>query len=205
MWLLGFKLRTFGRAVSVLNCWAISPAPVPAFLVRGQILGRKFYGPSGVLKSPLAVNPGCRKWPLHIPHPTAMHLSSCHPHRLLGAFYPWSPSHAKDAPTSPPPNASCRFPGSMALSPVSHHNCSWLFPLPISNPASHQVPSPCLPPITVLFCLLKEIQPCSLGLAFLGLECSMDNPYFMVNSYLWVSTYMHVLLGLEYFTQDDIF
>jgi hypothetical protein len=26
MWLLGFELRTFGRAVSALNCWAISPA-----------------------------------------------------------------------------------------------------------------------------------------------------------------------------------
>ena len=25
MWLLGIELRTFGRAVSVLNCWAISP------------------------------------------------------------------------------------------------------------------------------------------------------------------------------------
>jgi hypothetical protein len=29
MWLLGFELRTFGRAVGALNCWAISPAPVP--------------------------------------------------------------------------------------------------------------------------------------------------------------------------------
>jgi hypothetical protein len=27
MWLLGIELRTFGRAVSVLNRWAISPAP----------------------------------------------------------------------------------------------------------------------------------------------------------------------------------
>jgi hypothetical protein len=27
MWLLGIKLRTFGRAVSALNHWAISPAP----------------------------------------------------------------------------------------------------------------------------------------------------------------------------------
>jgi hypothetical protein len=27
MWLLGFELRTFGRTVSVLNHWAISPAP----------------------------------------------------------------------------------------------------------------------------------------------------------------------------------
>jgi hypothetical protein len=26
MWLLGFELRTFGRAVGVLNHWAISPA-----------------------------------------------------------------------------------------------------------------------------------------------------------------------------------
>jgi hypothetical protein len=26
-WLLGIELRTFGRAVSALNCWAISPAP----------------------------------------------------------------------------------------------------------------------------------------------------------------------------------
>jgi hypothetical protein len=27
MWLLGFELRTFGRTVSALNCWAISPTP----------------------------------------------------------------------------------------------------------------------------------------------------------------------------------
>jgi hypothetical protein len=27
MWLLGIELRTFRRAVSALNCWAISPAP----------------------------------------------------------------------------------------------------------------------------------------------------------------------------------
>ena len=27
MWLLGFELRTFGRAVSALTLWAISPAP----------------------------------------------------------------------------------------------------------------------------------------------------------------------------------
>ena len=27
MWLLGTELRTSGRAVNVLNCWAISPAP----------------------------------------------------------------------------------------------------------------------------------------------------------------------------------
>jgi hypothetical protein len=26
MWLLGIELRTFGRAISALNCWAISPA-----------------------------------------------------------------------------------------------------------------------------------------------------------------------------------
>jgi hypothetical protein len=28
MWLLGFELRTFGRAVSALNHWSISPAPL---------------------------------------------------------------------------------------------------------------------------------------------------------------------------------
>jgi hypothetical protein len=28
MWLLGFELRTFGRAVGALNHWAISPAPL---------------------------------------------------------------------------------------------------------------------------------------------------------------------------------
>jgi hypothetical protein len=32
MWLLGFELRTFGRAVSALNCGAISPALVSHFL-----------------------------------------------------------------------------------------------------------------------------------------------------------------------------
>jgi hypothetical protein len=29
MWLLGFELTAFGRAVSALNRWAISPAPPP--------------------------------------------------------------------------------------------------------------------------------------------------------------------------------
>jgi hypothetical protein len=28
MWVLGIELRTFGRAASVLNCWAISPTPI---------------------------------------------------------------------------------------------------------------------------------------------------------------------------------
>jgi hypothetical protein len=32
MWLLGFELRTSGRAVGALNHWAISPAPTPRFL-----------------------------------------------------------------------------------------------------------------------------------------------------------------------------
>ena len=33
MWLLGFELRTSGRAVSALNHWAISPARVAWFLI----------------------------------------------------------------------------------------------------------------------------------------------------------------------------
>jgi hypothetical protein len=34
MWLLGFEFRTFGRTVSALNCWAISPAhPSLSFLL----------------------------------------------------------------------------------------------------------------------------------------------------------------------------
>jgi hypothetical protein len=34
MWLLGFELRTFGRAVGALGCWAISPARhSPLYLV----------------------------------------------------------------------------------------------------------------------------------------------------------------------------
>jgi hypothetical protein len=32
MWLLGFELRTFRRAVGALNRWAISPAPAGRFL-----------------------------------------------------------------------------------------------------------------------------------------------------------------------------
>ena len=32
MWLLGIEFRTFGRAASALNCWAISPVPVFGFL-----------------------------------------------------------------------------------------------------------------------------------------------------------------------------
>jgi hypothetical protein len=31
-WLPGFELRTFGRAVSALSCWAISPAAMLSFL-----------------------------------------------------------------------------------------------------------------------------------------------------------------------------
>jgi chaperonin GroEL (HSP60 family) len=31
MWLLGFELRTFGRAVRALNRWAISPAHLTSF------------------------------------------------------------------------------------------------------------------------------------------------------------------------------
>ena len=31
MWLLGFEFRTFGKAVSVLNSWAISPALCNSF------------------------------------------------------------------------------------------------------------------------------------------------------------------------------
>ena len=33
MWLLGIELRTPGSAVIVLDCWAISPAPGPIFLI----------------------------------------------------------------------------------------------------------------------------------------------------------------------------
>jgi hypothetical protein len=33
MWLLGFELRMFGRAVSALNHWAISPAPQGVLIV----------------------------------------------------------------------------------------------------------------------------------------------------------------------------
>ena len=38
MWLLGFELRTFGRAVSTLNHWAISPAPSSSSYVSTQTL-----------------------------------------------------------------------------------------------------------------------------------------------------------------------
>ena len=31
MWFLGIELRTFERAVSALNCWAISPVPLTTF------------------------------------------------------------------------------------------------------------------------------------------------------------------------------
>jgi hypothetical protein len=34
MWLLGFELRTFGRAVSALNPWIISPAPRSCLVVK---------------------------------------------------------------------------------------------------------------------------------------------------------------------------
>jgi hypothetical protein len=38
LWLLGFELRTLGRAVSALNCWAISPAPGSNLLKEGKLL-----------------------------------------------------------------------------------------------------------------------------------------------------------------------
>ena len=38
MCLLGFELRTFGRAVSALNCRAISPARMCAYLQTGRTI-----------------------------------------------------------------------------------------------------------------------------------------------------------------------
>jgi hypothetical protein len=38
MWLLGFELRTFRRAVSALNHWAISPAPYGSFNTTASVL-----------------------------------------------------------------------------------------------------------------------------------------------------------------------
>jgi hypothetical protein len=49
MWLLGFELRTSGRAVSALNHWAIPPAPSrhswhkKIVLLVNSILGKRFY------------------------------------------------------------------------------------------------------------------------------------------------------------------
>jgi hypothetical protein len=37
MWLLGFELRTSGRAVRALNHGAISPAPYFYFLIRKEL------------------------------------------------------------------------------------------------------------------------------------------------------------------------
>jgi hypothetical protein len=37
MWFLGFEFRTFGRAVSALNCSAISPAPLRLFLQQSAL------------------------------------------------------------------------------------------------------------------------------------------------------------------------
>jgi hypothetical protein len=41
MWLLGFEVRTSGRAVRALNCWAISPTCVSGFMLR-------FFDPLGL-------------------------------------------------------------------------------------------------------------------------------------------------------------
>ena len=40
MWLLGFELGTFGRAVSFLTCWTISPAPI--FFILSSLISVKF-------------------------------------------------------------------------------------------------------------------------------------------------------------------
>jgi hypothetical protein len=39
MWLLGIELRTSGRAVNVLNCWAITPAPIFNFMLSFSFQG----------------------------------------------------------------------------------------------------------------------------------------------------------------------
>jgi hypothetical protein len=36
MWLLGFELKTFGRAVSALHCGAISPAQTFTFVLKAM-------------------------------------------------------------------------------------------------------------------------------------------------------------------------
>jgi hypothetical protein len=41
------------------------------------------------------------------------------------------------------------------------------------------------------------------SVSFFGsVECSMNNLYFMVNIYLWLNTYIHVRLGLDYFSSS---
>jgi hypothetical protein len=42
MWRLGFELMTFGRTVSALNCWAVSPAPPSFFWVSLLIIAWVF-------------------------------------------------------------------------------------------------------------------------------------------------------------------
>jgi hypothetical protein len=48
MWLLGFELRTFGRAISALTRWTFSPAQVVFFLKEG--FGDRHDGPSWFLR-----------------------------------------------------------------------------------------------------------------------------------------------------------
>ena len=50
MWVLGFELRTFGRAVSAFICWAISPA-LPDFWVLGVKANTTTHRANNIFKS----------------------------------------------------------------------------------------------------------------------------------------------------------
>lgn len=128
-------------------------------------------------------------------------VSASYPHRLLGAFpIPglWNILEMPQSPTLTP---------HITPKAADFHSFSWtsILSLPTHNPEPTPFPSLSplphsfhLPPITVLFPLLSEIQTSFLGLSFLfsffgSLNCIMGILYFVANIHKWVHT-MHVLL-----------
>ena len=76
MWLLGFVLRTFGRAVSTLTCWDILPAPPFGFLDCHILLSLELV-PHPVFRSPWQVSQGSGiSWLLGYPVKRRLHLHS---------------------------------------------------------------------------------------------------------------------------------
>jgi hypothetical protein len=148
--------------------------------------------------------PGYRKWP----------SGSIFP--LLGVLYKDTPIDLWDPP----------LPTSVALPRDSHHPlylASFRFPfvllalwlsllsLPTIDPEhsysppyplSHPVPTLHMPPLTILFSLLSEIQAFSLGPSFLfsffgSVECIVRAPYFMIDIHLYVGTWQAFLFESE--------
>lgn len=114
----------------------------------------------------------------------------------------------KTSPISPP---SLVADFHLLLWPSSHHSCLYqqLLTNLLQFTSQFHIPSSSLPPMNILFPLLREIQAFFLGASVLlsfyrSLECSLGILYFrLISTYKWKHT-MHVLSGLDYLAQDDI-